>query len=272
MSSNNKYTSVKWLDVFFAVHRRLLCFTASSHYYCVEGGSISVWHRLNHYYYLRSHRHKFFEDLEELRAQERARNEALRIEVMERRLRQIEELAEKRRGGGWSLQTFSLWTLVTSFIYCDGASECVWALNLPSLTEHLHTPVWRRQQCQDVKWRISGSTNKCWKNCVLRHWLKFKWYNNTAVILKKSCFLNERFPIDTSCTCMFCPAGSGASLCAYFKFTQSALKMWLNYYTNLTKNCIVRNLSMWPEGFKIKTSRIFILIYFIKTCHESNLK
>lgn len=43
-------------------------------------------------------RHKFFEDIVELRAQERTRTEAKRIEVLERRQRQMEELAEKRKG------------------------------------------------------------------------------------------------------------------------------------------------------------------------------
>ncbi|TKS89478.1 hypothetical protein D9C73_023603 [Collichthys lucidus] len=45
-------------------------------------------------------RHRFFEDVEELRAQERARNDAKRMEIMERRQRQIDEVAEKKRGGG----------------------------------------------------------------------------------------------------------------------------------------------------------------------------
>ncbi|CAJ1079991.1 hypothetical protein D9C73_023603 [Xyrichtys novacula] len=44
-------------------------------------------------------RHRFFEDVEELKAQERARNEAKRIEILERRQRQLEEAAEKRRAG-----------------------------------------------------------------------------------------------------------------------------------------------------------------------------
>ncbi|TMS22494.1 hypothetical protein E3U43_012759 [Larimichthys crocea] len=44
-------------------------------------------------------RHRFFEDVEELRAQERARNNARRMEIIERRQRQIEEIAEKKRGG-----------------------------------------------------------------------------------------------------------------------------------------------------------------------------
>lgn len=44
-------------------------------------------------------RHRFFEDVEELRAQERARNDAKRMEILERRQRQIEEAAEKKRGG-----------------------------------------------------------------------------------------------------------------------------------------------------------------------------
>lgn len=47
-----------------------------------------------------SHRHRFFEDVEAMRAQERARNEARRMEVLERRQRQMEEVAEKKRGGG----------------------------------------------------------------------------------------------------------------------------------------------------------------------------
>ncbi|MCJ8738638.1 hypothetical protein PDJAM_G00038150 [Pangasius djambal] len=44
-------------------------------------------------------RHLFFEDVEELRAQERARNDAKRLEVLGRRQKQIEELAEKRNPG-----------------------------------------------------------------------------------------------------------------------------------------------------------------------------
>ncbi|KAL6094485.1 uncharacterized protein ACO6RY_15885 [Pungitius sinensis] len=47
-------------------------------------------------------RHRFFEDVEELRAQERERNEAKRLEVMERRMRQIDEVAKKRRAGSSS--------------------------------------------------------------------------------------------------------------------------------------------------------------------------
>lgn len=44
-------------------------------------------------------RHRFFEDVDQLRAEERARNEAKRMEIMERRQRQMEEAAEKKRGG-----------------------------------------------------------------------------------------------------------------------------------------------------------------------------
>ncbi|KAG7324996.1 hypothetical protein KOW79_011312 [Hemibagrus wyckioides] len=44
-------------------------------------------------------RHLFFEDVEELRAQERARNDAKRYEVLERRQKQMEELAEKKNTG-----------------------------------------------------------------------------------------------------------------------------------------------------------------------------
>lgn len=43
-------------------------------------------------------RHKFFEDVEELRAQERERNNAKRTEILERRQRQIEEVIEKKKG------------------------------------------------------------------------------------------------------------------------------------------------------------------------------
>lgn len=43
-------------------------------------------------------RHKFFEDVDELRAQERDRNNAKRMEVLERRQRQIEEVIEKKKG------------------------------------------------------------------------------------------------------------------------------------------------------------------------------
>lgn len=42
-------------------------------------------------------RHWFFEDVEELRAQERARNNARRLEVIERRQRQLIEVAEKKK-------------------------------------------------------------------------------------------------------------------------------------------------------------------------------
>ncbi|KAG7234103.1 hypothetical protein INR49_005817, partial [Caranx melampygus] len=41
-------------------------------------------------------RHSFMEDVAELRAQERERTNAKRMEVLERRQRQIEELAERR--------------------------------------------------------------------------------------------------------------------------------------------------------------------------------
>lgn len=46
-----------------------------------------------------SERHLFFEDVEEIRAQERARNDAKRYEVLERRQKQMEELAEKKNTG-----------------------------------------------------------------------------------------------------------------------------------------------------------------------------
>lgn len=45
-------------------------------------------------------RHRFFEDVAKLRAQEQARNDAKRIEILERRQRQIEQVAEWKRGGG----------------------------------------------------------------------------------------------------------------------------------------------------------------------------
>lgn len=45
-------------------------------------------------------RHRFFEDVAEIRAQERARNDAKRMEILERRQRQIDEAAEKKKGGG----------------------------------------------------------------------------------------------------------------------------------------------------------------------------
>lgn len=49
-------------------------------------------------------RHRFFEDVEALRAQERARNDAKKMEILERRQRQIEEVAEKKRGGSsWTV-------------------------------------------------------------------------------------------------------------------------------------------------------------------------
>lgn len=44
------------------------------------------------------YRHRFFEDVEELKAQERASNSTKRMEILERRQRQIEEVAEKKRG------------------------------------------------------------------------------------------------------------------------------------------------------------------------------
>lgn len=44
-------------------------------------------------------RHWFFEDVEELRAQERVRNDARRLEVMERRQKQFAEVAEKKKSG-----------------------------------------------------------------------------------------------------------------------------------------------------------------------------
>ncbi|KAJ8390688.1 hypothetical protein AAFF_G00100680 [Aldrovandia affinis] len=45
-------------------------------------------------------RHVFFDDVVELRAQERARNDAKLLEVLERRQRQMEVLAEKKGGAG----------------------------------------------------------------------------------------------------------------------------------------------------------------------------
>lgn len=53
-------------------------------------------------------RHVFMEDLAELREQERARNDIKRQEVLERRQRQIDELAKKSGGGSWDLST-NIW-------------------------------------------------------------------------------------------------------------------------------------------------------------------
>lgn len=47
-----------------------------------------------------AHRHKFLEDVDVLRAEERARNQARRLEVLERRQQQIAEVIEKKKGGG----------------------------------------------------------------------------------------------------------------------------------------------------------------------------
>lgn len=46
-------------------------------------------------------RHLFMEDLSDLREQERSRNEAKRLEVLERRRRQIDEHAGKSAGDRW---------------------------------------------------------------------------------------------------------------------------------------------------------------------------
>lgn len=43
-------------------------------------------------------RHRFLEDVEDLRAQERERHQAKMMEILERRQRQLEEVAEKKRG------------------------------------------------------------------------------------------------------------------------------------------------------------------------------
>ncbi|CAB1418352.1 unnamed protein product [Pleuronectes platessa] len=45
-------------------------------------------------------RHSFFTDVDELRAQERERNLLRKMEVLERRQRQMQELEEKKKGGG----------------------------------------------------------------------------------------------------------------------------------------------------------------------------
>lgn len=47
-------------------------------------------------------RQRFFEDIVDLRSQERARNDAKRLEVLERRQRQIDELTEKKKQQGGS--------------------------------------------------------------------------------------------------------------------------------------------------------------------------
>ena len=57
------------------------------------------WFHFTIYCPILSPRHRFFEDIHEIRAEERARNNAKLMEVMERRQRQMEELAEKRAGG-----------------------------------------------------------------------------------------------------------------------------------------------------------------------------
>ncbi|KAJ3608402.1 hypothetical protein NHX12_025449 [Muraenolepis orangiensis] len=44
-------------------------------------------------------RHMFFKDVEDLRAQERERNNGKLAEVLERRRKQMEDLAEKKGGG-----------------------------------------------------------------------------------------------------------------------------------------------------------------------------
>lgn len=46
-------------------------------------------------------RHLFMEDVSDLREQERSRHEAKRLEVLERRQKQMEELASKSAGGRW---------------------------------------------------------------------------------------------------------------------------------------------------------------------------
>lgn len=43
-------------------------------------------------------RHLYFEDIADIRAQERARNDAKLMEILERRQKQMEELAEKKGG------------------------------------------------------------------------------------------------------------------------------------------------------------------------------
>ncbi|GAA6214633.1 uncharacterized [Lates japonicus] len=48
------------------------------------------------------YRHSFFEDVAELRAQERARSNAKRMEILERRQRQMDELIEKKAAKGSS--------------------------------------------------------------------------------------------------------------------------------------------------------------------------
>lgn len=52
-----------------------------------------------HWNVLYPYRHLFFEDLADIRAEERARNNAKLQEVLERRYRQMEDLAEKKNPG-----------------------------------------------------------------------------------------------------------------------------------------------------------------------------
>lgn len=47
-----------------------------------------------------SYRQKFFGDVDELRAQERARHDARRMEVLERRQKQIDDVAQKKQASG----------------------------------------------------------------------------------------------------------------------------------------------------------------------------
>lgn len=44
-------------------------------------------------------RHWFLEDVEELKAQERARYDARRMEILQRREKQLADVAEKKKGG-----------------------------------------------------------------------------------------------------------------------------------------------------------------------------
>lgn len=65
-------------------------------------------------------RHRFFEDVEDLRAQERARNYAKGMEIMERRQRQIEEAAEKKKGGSsWT----TAWTITDLPVVPQNSSD-----------------------------------------------------------------------------------------------------------------------------------------------------
>lgn len=115
------------------------------------------------------HRHRFFEDVADIRAQERARNDSKRMEILERRRKQMDEVAEKKRGSSsWGGETCA----VIDEPMPDGQQnvcvECEHELHMSNSTVHSSCLCHRQR---NVKQQLCS----LWSSVVLMHhdfWVK----------------------------------------------------------------------------------------------------